>query len=136
MKRCIGIMTLLFLLLTLSGFSSAQERTYIPRLVTRVDITVCRNLELITQSYSKDEDISVILNYLRQLDPYSLAAIEPSSFRADSYRITLQFSDGTQKVYHQIYDQNLQTDGGRWKKIDPEQGSKLHELLESMSHYD
>ena len=74
-----------------------------------------------------------VMQYLRQLDPYTTADIDPETFRADVTELTVSYSDGAKTHYTQLYTEYLQTDGGTWKKIDPEDGARLWPILSCIS---
>ena len=74
-----------------------------------------------------------VMQYLRQLDPYTTADIDPETFRADVTELTVSYSDGAKTRYTQLYTEYLQTDGGTWKKIDPEDGARLWPILSCIS---
>ena len=74
-----------------------------------------------------------VMQYLRQLDPYTPADIDPETFRADVTELTVSYSDGAKTHYTQLYTEYLQTDGGTWKKIDPEDGARLWPILSCIS---
>lgn len=131
MRRWLLAAHLCFLLL-LSGCAGSQKKIYVPRFVTRIQVTASRDSMVSDQTFTDPKSMSAILNYLRLLDPYTAVTIDPSTFRADAFRITVYHSDGSQNIYYQLYDQYLQTDGSGWKKIDPKQGSKLPDILSSI----
>ena len=74
-----------------------------------------------------------VMHYLRRLDPYNTAEITPETFRADVTELTVFYSDGCKTHYTQLYTEYLQTDGGPWKKIDPEDGALLWPILACIS---
>ena len=74
-----------------------------------------------------------VMQYLRRLDPYITADIDPETFRADVTELTVSYSDGAKTHYTQLYTEYLQTDGGTWKKIDPEDGARLWPILSCIS---
>ena len=74
-----------------------------------------------------------VMQYLRRLDPYTPADIDPETFRADVTELTVSYSDGAKTHYTQLYTEYLQTDGGTWKKIDPEDGARLWPILSCIS---
>ena len=132
-RRFISMCLFFFLfMLMLTGCADAQMKTYVPRLVIKIDIDACQENTVYTQSVTDSKRMSVVLNYLRMLDAYTVVPIESETFRADVFRITVHFSDGSQKIYHQLYNQYLQVDNSNWKKIDPKHGSRLSEIINSL----
>ena len=79
------------------------------------------------------ETMGTVMGYLRQLDPYVPAEIDPETFRAYSAEITIEYSDGGQTHYTQLYTDYLKTDNGPWKKIAPEDGANLWRILTCIS---
>lgn len=102
------------------------------RVVTSVDVTATEQGTLHRFHYKDPEKVQAILGYLRRLNPDFSTPITPDTFRTDAYEIRLNLSDGTQTVYHQIYDEYLQKNGGPWKSIDRVQGGTLLQLLSEL----
>ena len=99
------------------------------RVVTAISIEAGGEIYTLTEPEIMEE----ILFYLRQLDPYTAVDIDPETFRADMTELTVSYSDGAQTRYTQLYPEYLQTDGGAWKKIDPEDGAELWGILACIS---
>ena len=99
------------------------------RVVTAISIEAGGEIYTLTEPEIMEE----ILFYLRQLDPYTAVDIDPETFRADMTELTVSYSDGAQTRYTQLYTEYLQTDGGAWKKIDPEDGAELWGILACIS---
>lgn len=131
MRRFILLLLLMYLL---SGctYYAPPGQSHSSRVVTSIDVTASENGQLLHYRYTEQQKMGAILNYLRQLDPDVLKPITPDTFRTDAYEIRIQFSDGSQTVYHQIYDQYLKKDNGQWHRIDRIQGSMLQPLLTSL----
>ncbi len=108
------------------------EKSGTIRVVTGVSITAHTPDSTVQRHYSQDHNISNVLNYLRLLDPYTSVELDPETFRSGDYEIIISYSDGAHTVYRQIYQDYLQKDGGHWKRIDPELGSRLQELIEKI----
>jgi hypothetical protein len=86
-----------------------------------------------TYSVTDPETMEAMMHYLRRLDPYTTAEIAPETFRAEVTELTVSYSDGAETHYTQLYTEYLQTDGGPWKKIDPEDGARLWPILACIS---
>ena len=99
------------------------------RVVTAVEIASGGERCTVTEP----QMLGAVMHYLRQLDPYTTAQIDPETFRADVTELTVFYSDGNATHYTQLYTEYLQTDGGAWKKIDPEDGAKLWGILACIS---
>ena len=99
------------------------------RVVTSIRIEAGAETYTVTQP----QLLGAVMQYLRQLDPYTTAQIDPETFRADVTELTVFYSDGNATHYTQLYTEYLQTDGGAWKKIDPEDGAGLWGILACIS---
>ena len=86
------------------------------RVVTEIQIAANRNGQTQSRSYTDPEDMSEILNYLRQLDPYYKADIDPDTFRSEQWEITLYYSDGNTTTYRQLCRDYFLKDGV-WRRI-------------------
>ena len=126
------IFILLMVCCTLAGCRRKEIPGPISRIVTQVAVVSTNEGQLSEKIYTAPEKMKVMLNYLRRLDPYTATDIEPDTFRTDAYEITVSYSDGTNTVYRQIYNQYLQEGDGAWKRIDPAHGSALLPILSSM----
>lgn len=103
------------------------------RVVTAIRIETTAESFPKTYTLTDQETMSSIMCYLRQLDPYLAADIAEETFRANSADITVEYSDGQQTHYTQLYTDYLKTDSGPWKKIDYEDGAGLWRILSCIS---
>ena len=90
------------------------------RVVTQIRVAATVDGKASIQTYTEPREMESVLCYLRLLEKGSRADIDPDSFRADSYEITVCYSDGQHTTYRQLHDQLLQTDGGPWQTIKTE----------------
>lgn len=119
----------LALLLAGCTYGAPAGQQHGSRVVERVEVEVYGQGKRMTYRYTEPEKMGAVLQYIRQLKPSVAVPISPDTFRTDAYRITLFLSDGSQRVYHQLYDMYLQEEGGLWRGIDPSRGSALRQLL-------
>ena len=103
------------------------------RVVTAIHIETTAEEFPESQIVTDPEMLKAFMYYLRKLDPYTAADIDPDSFRADSAYLTVEYSDGNSTQYTQLYTDYLKTDDGLWKKIDPEDGAGLWGILACIS---
>lgn len=104
------------------------------RIVTGITVTEYRNGQSVEHTFTQDQKTSFILNYLRILDPYISVPLSPDTFRTDTYRITVTYSDGNSTHYNQIHHNYFQTENGNWKRIDPDIGARLQGILQSLDN--
>ena len=90
------------------------------RVVTQIRVAYTIDGQTTSKTYTDSKEMESILNYLRLLKKGNKTDIDPDSFRADSFEITLYYSDGQHNTYRQLHDQLLQTDDGPWLKIETE----------------
>ena len=109
----------LILLFSFLGGSAPPQATASP-IVTEIHVSLTADGHTRHCSYSNDEDMQKILNYLRYLDPHKKADIDPDTFRANHWEVTVHYADGNRTVYRQLHREYLQKDGGIWKQIDTE----------------
>lgn len=126
-RYCLLLIAILFL----SGCThyAPPYENHPVRVVTAIDVTTTQQGEIYRFRYSSNEKMEAILKYLRSLEPDQFTPIEPDSFRTDAYEIILTLSDGSKTVYHQIYDEYLKKDNGRWQAINRAKGASLPQLL-------
>lgn len=79
--------------------------------------------------FNSDEKMEAVLIYLRILDPYGTPQEDPDNAVGSDIVITLVFSDGSSKIYHQRAERYLQIDDSPWKCIDPRTALQLSALL-------
>jgi len=89
------------------------------RVVTQIQVTIMHNGETSEQTYTDNESMESILTYLRLTDATVVTTIAPESFRSDTYRYTLTYSDGGITTYQQIHHEYLQRNNESWRKISP-----------------
>lgn len=134
-KKFVLILALfLIFILPFSGCSShSSDRVNKPlRVVTQVDISFQNGPIQARRHYSSSEKMSVILNYLRLVNPYGTPSEDPENADGSLFRIQLTYSDGSSKVYLQKSDRYMRIDDGPWKSVDPNRASGLSELLGKM----
>ena len=102
------------------------------RLVVRVDVDGQAANEQLDLTYTHQEKMEAILNYLRLIPQKGPAQGDPEQFAGDSYTITLHFSDGHKQIYRQHADRFLSTDAQPWRNIDSERAALLYPLLKAM----
>jgi len=100
--------------------------------VTGIHIAATQDGSTIQKTLTDSAAMHRVLTYLRILDPYITAELEPDTFRTDRYEITVEYSDGNRTVYRQLYDEYLQIDDGDWKKIDPAHGGNLLSIVSEL----
>lgn len=102
------------------------------RVVVRIDVTGRRDTEQLVKTYTHQEKMEAILNYLRLLPQKGPASGDPEQVAGDSYCITVYFSDGRQQIYRQHANLFLSTDAKPWRNIDQEHAEYLYPLLKAM----
>ena len=113
-----------------NGREETQPTAY--RVVSQVHITHQNGAQIAEYRYAAPENMQQLLNYLRWVDPYGAPAEDPLTQPGEEFFITLHYSDGTEKYYHQRCDRYLRAGEGSWKKIAPERGRELKVILESL----
>ena len=102
------------------------------RVVTEVTVTYVYGPVHTQRSYTHDEKIRQILNYLRQINPYGDPAENPETADGSDYHITFHYSDGCQESFRQKGDRFLQGSDGVWRNIDPKKAMRLGFILGKM----
>ena len=87
------------------------------RVVTEVQVAATIDGETHVRTYTESPQMESVLCYLRLLEKGNRTDIDPDSFRADIFEITVFYSDGQQTFYRQLHDQLLQIDDGPWQII-------------------
>lgn len=131
MRRCAVLLIIIFVFSGCTYYAPPGENHPV-RVVTCIDVVTTQDGELLEFRYTESEKMEAVLSYLRSLEPDQFTPITADTFRTDTYEIRLTLSDGSQTVYHQIYDEYLQEDQGPWRSIDTAQGGTLLQLLINM----
>ena len=121
MKR----IAVIFCICCLLGGCSRQESAY--RVVTAVEVRYQHGENTLERNYTRDENITAILNYLRLLKPYG--PVNPGETEDITCRITLRYSQGPDTVYTQLGYDYLQKNNEHWTKIDNTRAGLLYPLL-------
>ena len=80
--------------------------------------------------YDAPDKVQKYLYYLRSLKTWGPAELD--TLQGKQYRITLNYSDGSSRIYRQWGNQCLAIGSGGWKKIRSDNGNKLPLLLEAV----
>lgn len=132
--RKICILSLPPVLLLLTGCCRILgDRDHAPyRVVTQVHVVYENGALATRRQFFQQGSIRQILDYLRFIDPYGIPYEDPAQAEGRNYYITLVYSDGSQRVYHQRADMYMRIDGGPWKRIDPQKALILSGLFGMM----
>ncbi len=128
MKKFAKLFFISFCVALLGGCEKTEVKP-ICRVVTGVEISCQHEDVQIRRHYTDTEKMEYVLIYLRLLNPMGRPGINPETVDADVYRITLQLSDGSQKVYLQKDHRYLALQEGPWQTIAPEQAEGLYRLM-------
>ena len=124
------------LLLTAVIFSgcvyAANTEKPLLRVVTKIHVSYENGPIRTQQTFTQEEKIDKILNYLRGIRPYGKPEQDPETVQGSLYRIILYHSDGYQKHYLQKSDRFMKIEDGKWEKIDSGKAKALGNLLGRM----
>lgn len=129
MKKLMAVILLTALLCTGCGYHAPVATPETHRVVTGIDITYHDGPILSRLHYTDSQKMSVILHYLRFIDPYGTPQEKPETVAGSDFYIVLTFSDETVKWYRQHANRYLQEGGGSWKCIDPKKALELSRIL-------
>ena len=129
MKKLMAVILLAALLCTGCGYHAPVATPETHRVVTGIDITYHDGPILSRLRYTDSQKMSVILHYLRFIDPYGTPQEKPETVAGSDFYIVLTFSDETVKWYRQHANRYLQEGGGSWKCIDPKKALELSRIL-------
>lgn len=115
----------------LSGCHIGQRDDHVCRVVTEIRVEHRVGDASSSRHYSDPEKMELFLTYLRLLKPAASAKTDPEEIAADSYHITLRFSDGSEKNYHQRGDRYLSVDYQPWREVNPDLAGSLDRLFRS-----
>ena len=130
-KICKLVFGLCFFVILLSG-CTAKGTQPLCRVVTQVDISCQKEDVQIRRHYTDSQKMEYVLLYLRLLKPLGTPDTDPDQVDADVYEITVQLSDGEQKIYRQKDHRYLSQSGHPWKTIDPAQAAGLYQLMRQL----
>ena len=129
MKKLTILFLLAALLCTGCGYHAPVATPQPHRVVTGIDITYHNGTILSRLHFRDNQKMSVILHYLRFIDPYGTPQEIPEEVSGSDFYIVLTFNDDTTKWYRQHADRYLQESGGSWKCIDPKKALELSRIL-------
>ena len=122
-------LVLLVLTIFLSGCRPQEQTDVAAHIVTQITIT-CQTCDQFTRRYyNTHQKMQAILLYLRSVGPGFAPEEDPEPLAGRVICITLYRADGTTRIYRQKNDRYLQEGNGPWKKIKPEWGATLYQLL-------
>ena len=98
------------------------------RVVEQVVVRCSNRTDCSEEQFTDPEKIRQILNILRQLKLQGMTNSVPP-VGPEQLNIELRFSDGSRRFFVQNLDRFLQIDGGKWNRLDPEQGRQLRKAL-------
>ena len=120
-------LTVILLLLLLTGCKAPVAQQNTPRLVTRVRIQT----EALTREYTDTEKITAILDYLRYLPRENPSVLNPDWVRSNGISIELTYYSGKRRTFVQKGVYYLSQDQEPFRPIDPDSAAVLLRLLDT-----
>lgn len=99
------------------------------RVVAQIQVSYENGTIETQRQISQEAKMRPILDYLRYLDPYGRPHEDPEQIGGNDCRITLIYSDGTQRIYRQRADRYMRIDDGPWTRVDETKAMELKMLL-------
>ena len=131
-QKVIPILFMCFSLIFLPGCKDASSKKALCRVVTQVDITGREKDVEIHRRYTDTQKMQWVLIYLRTLNPGIKPQSPPETALAETYEISLKFSDGSEKIYRQADHRFLSQDFHPWQSIEPGRASGLYTLMRKL----
>ena len=131
-KFCkLSLVLLCCIVLSGCGRHTSVEST-VPRLVTAVNVAGQREETALERHYTEPMKMESVLYYLRTLEDLGTPKTDPERIIGDSYKITVQFSDGGYRIYRQQANRFLSQNNHPWYQVDQRKAELLYPLLKSM----
>lgn len=110
----------------------AQQEAPLCRVVTQVEVLEETPFPVSQRLYRSQENINRILSGITKLGHKFNTGEMPPPWEPESYRITLYFSDGNQKIYryHPLRYLYIQQQG--WKRINEDRSADFLALLKQL----
>jgi hypothetical protein len=125
-KKACAILLLAF---CLAGCRPQTHTDVASHIVTEITITCQTCNDFTRRHYNTHEKMQKILLYLRSIGPGFTPDEDPEPLAGRVICITLYRADGTTKIYRQKDDLYLQEGVGPWRKIKPEWGASLYQII-------
>lgn len=119
----------LLLYLCLTGCRPQKHTDVASHIVTEITITCETCNDFTRRYYNSHEKMQKVLLYLRAVSPGFTPDEDPEPIAGRVIYITLHKADGTTKIYRQKNDRYLQEGHHPWKKIKPEWGATLYQII-------
>ena len=128
-KSIIAVFLVCAFLLSSCSNKAAPENPPQMHYVTEICISYDGSSGSGTRCYTSAAEMQPILNYLRRLKQLGAPSEDPEAISGDEFRIQLNYSDGTDKLYRQRCGRYLKEGSAPWQLIDAGSGKILKELL-------
>ena len=123
------VIAALLLTVFLTGCQQQNHTDVTSRIVTEIVITCQTCNDFTRRYYNTHQKMQQILLYLRAVKPGFTPDEDPESLAGRTICITLHLADGSTKLYRQKKDRYLQEDHHPWKKIKPDWGATLYQII-------
>ena len=117
-----GIVHTVLILLASFLNPGAVDAVQQPMIVTRIQVETQMPDDSQLVTYESQEEMTQVLMYLRRMEILDRKPIDPDTFRAETYRITMDLWDGSDTCYRQLHRQYLRKNDGPWRGIVPADG--------------
>lgn len=101
--------------------------------VSEIIVTCEDSGEVTRRVYTEPKKLRSILNALRDLGQKFKPDVDPDTLPLRSYCITLNHTDGSQRIYRTKGDRYIRRCREPWQQADPEKVSELNLLLRSLA---
>lgn len=129
--KLVACCLLVLLLPGCCNFNRAKPSSY--RVISQVRVSYENGTLKAQRTFLKPEKIQMIVGYLRYVDPYGTPGENPEEVAGSNFIITIDYSDGSCKAYHQRADRFMRIGSDPWKRIDPQKAIELSRILGMLS---
>ena len=135
-QKIYGIFLCLAISFSLGGCcrESQGQRASAYHIITEIQAVYQNDGIEVRRQFFAPEKLQAVVDYLRRIDPYGVPYENPEQVSGRNYILTLHYSDGSVRRYHQRADRYLRQDDGPWKRIDPQQALELSGLFGMMGN--
>ena len=124
------LITCCILVLFLSGCCNPNRAESTPyRVISQIRVSYENGPLQAKRTFINSEKIQRIVGYLRYIDPYGTPDENPEKVSGSNFVITLDYSDGSHKTYHQRADRFMRVDNGPWKRVESQKAIELSRIL-------
>lgn len=131
MKKILLVFTSFSIILLLFSCKETSDISIETGEIQSVYISTNSEDNKLTRHYTSKQSINLVIDYIHSLTLDDIDSVNLDSYDGLIYNISVEYDDGSVKVYSNLENKLFKVGNLEWKKVDYEQAVKLEQIIKS-----